>query len=194
LGSDAYPTSVWQPDERIVAEISIPTQASAPAVANVSLGVRDASAKLIPSDAGETIGLGRIVMKNDQPCKIDHPTNVTFGGSIKLIGYRIQQSKVVGDPARVILCWESIQPTPIDYTVFVHVPVENGAITADAQPRGGNYPTSAWTVGEQIEDSHPLPAAIDLIVKQASVGLYRLDTGERLTIDGSHETETVLSP
>lgn len=194
LGSDAYPTSVWQPDERIVAEIFVPTQASAPAVADVSLGVRDESAKLIPSDAGETIGLGRIVVKNDQPCKIDHPANITFGGSIKLIGYRIEQSKVVGDPARVILCWESLKPTPIDYTVFVHVPVENGAITADAQPRGGNYPTSAWTVGEQIEDSHPLPAVVDLIVKQASVGLYRLDTGERLPIDGGHETEAILSP
>jgi hypothetical protein len=194
LGSDAYPTSVWQPDERIVAEISVPTKASAPAVANVSLGVHGESAKLIPSDVGETIGLGRIVVKNDQPCQIDHPANVTFGGSIKLIGYRIEQSKIVGDPARVILCWESIQPTPIGYTVFVHVPVENGVITADAQPRGGNYPTSAWTAGEQIEDSHPLPAVVDLTIKQVSIGLYRLDTGERLPIDGSNETEAILSP
>jgi hypothetical protein len=119
---------------------------------------------------------------------------VTFGGSIKLIGYRVEQSDVVGVPPRVILCWQSIRPVSFDYTVFVHVTDARGdPFTADAQPRGGDYPTSVWQAGEQIEDSHPLPAVIDLIIKRATIGLYRLDTGERLTIDGTSETEFLMA-
>ena len=66
-------------------------------------------------------------------------------------------------------------------------------ISGDAQPVGGNFPTSAWQPGEVIEDVHALPAGSDLPIPQASIGLYRLDTGERLLIDGSNETELVIT-
>jgi hypothetical protein len=194
LGSNAYPSSVWQSNDIVATELSVPTEGNVPAVANVALSVRGESAKLIPSDRGETLGLGRVVVTSDQPCQIVHPADVTFGGSIKLIGYRVEQSDVVGVPPRVILCWQSIRPVSFDYTVFVHVTDARGdPFTADAQPRGGDYPTSVWQAGEQIEDSHPLPAVIDLIIKRATIGLYRLDTGERLTIDGTSETEFLMA-
>ena len=193
LGTNAYPTTAWQPGEWIVNKISVSPQTDVTSVANVALSVRGESAQPIASDQGESIELGRVVVQNDHGCKIDQAADVTFGGSIKLIGFRIVQSNVVGEPSRVIMCWQSITPTPIDYTVFVHVTDARGdAFTADAQPRGGDYPTSAWIPGEQIEDSHLLPAVIDLIIKHVAVGLYRLDTGERLPIDGTHETEFVM--
>ena len=119
---------------------------------------------------------------------------MTYGGSLKLTGYRLEQSTVVGVPARVVLCWAALKPTRVDYTVFVHVTAATGdAFTSDAQPRGGTYPTSAWVVGEQIEDGHPLPAVAGLVIQRVSVGLYRLDTGERLAMDGSNDTEFVVS-
>ncbi len=194
LGTNAYPTTAWQQNEIVFTTIDVPTQATAPSIAEVQLGVRGESAKLIASDRGETIGLGRVVVQADRACPLDRAADVTFGGSIKLMGYRIEQSTLVGIPSRVILCWESIKPVPIDYTMFVHVVDARGDVfTADAQPQGGDYPTSVWLVGDQVEDSHPLPAVMDLIIKQVSIGLYRLDTGERLPIDGTHETEFYLT-
>jgi hypothetical protein len=57
---------------------------------------------------------------------------------------------------------------------------------------GGNYPTSAWQPGDVIEDVHPLQASGDLRIPRASIGLYRLDTGERLPVDGTGATEFEL--
>ena len=85
-----------------------------------------------------------------------------------------------------------MKPTPIDYTVFVHVPNSSGTISGDAQPVSGNYPTSLWQPGEVIEDVHSLPAGSNLKIPRAMVGLYRLDTGERLPIDDSGTTELEL--
>jgi hypothetical protein len=76
--------------------------------------------------------------------------------------------------------------------VFFHVPGNGGVISGDAQPGGGNYPTSAWKSGEVIEDVHLLPAGGELKIPRASIGLYRLDTGERLPIDGANTTEFEL--
>jgi hypothetical protein len=194
LGTDAYPSWAWQPNEIVATEFLIQAESNVTLAADVRLSVRGESAQLISSPAGAAIDLGRIVVKNDRACQIDQSVDAAFGGSIKLIGYKVEQSNVVGEPSRVILCWQSIKLTAIDYTVFVHVlDNQGGLITSDAQPLDGNYPTSAWAAGEQIEDSHPLPAVIDLVIKRVSVGLYRLDTGERLTINGSNATEFQLT-
>ncbi|HZY45923.1 MAG TPA: glycosyltransferase family 39 protein [Anaerolineae bacterium] len=194
LGTDAYPRWAWRPNEIVETDFLLRTESSGTYVANVLLGVRGESAQLITSSAGDSINLGQVVVKDNRTCDVDHVSEVPFGGSIKLIGYRVYQKTMIGLPSSVILCWQSIKPTAIDYTVFVHV-IDNqgGLITSDAQPLNGNYPTSAWVADDQIEDSHPLPAVIDLVIKRVSVGLYRLDTGERLTIDGTNETEFVLT-
>jgi hypothetical protein len=58
---------------------------------------------------------------------------------------------------------------------------------------GGNYPTSAWQPGDVVEDVHLLPVSGDLKIPRGSIGLYRLDTGERLSIDGTSATEFELT-
>ncbi len=193
LGTDAYPSWAWALNQIVATRQILFIESDASAVGEIQLSVRGDSAALIPSERGETIGLGRVIVSAPRPCEAMSPIDVSFGGAIKLIGYRIVPSAAVGEPARVVLCWKSIKPVSVDYTVFVHVVDARGdAFTADAQPRGGTYPTSVWQPGDEIEDGHPLPAVIDLVVKQATIGWYRLDTGERLTIDGTHETELIL--
>jgi 4-amino-4-deoxy-L-arabinose transferase-like glycosyltransferase len=182
LGTDAYPAEAWQTGEMVATLFRVPAQSDQPTVATARVSVGDQAADV-----------GRVIVWADRACRIDRTADVTFGGSIRLIGYRIEESLVAGVLPRILLCWQSITPTPIDYTVFVHVPVESGMITADAQPLNANYPTSAWQPGDVIEDAHPLPAAIDLKIPQASIGLYRLDTGERLAIDGTGVTEFELT-
>ena len=180
LGSDAYPAEVWQNGEIIATRFRVPTHSERPAIARVQLNVGDQSAS---SD------LGRVAVSPDRPCESDRAADITFGTAIKLIGYRIEE----GATPRVVLCWQALKPTPTDYTVFVHVPDSTGMLNGDAQPVGGNYPTSAWLPGEAIEDEHSLPAAGDLKIPRASIGLYRLDTGERLPIDGTNATEFELT-
>jgi len=183
LGTDAYPLEVWQPDDRVMTDFQIPAQSDRPTVAAVKLKI---------SGEPEEIDLGQVAVWVDRACEIERAADVTFGGSIKLIGYRIEESTTIGSPPRVTLCWQALKPVTEDYTVFVHVPTEQGMITADAQPLSGDYPTSMWRPGEVVEDVHPLPAVIDLKIPRASIGLYRLQTGERLPIDGAHATEFEL--
>ncbi|NTU62848.1 MAG: phospholipid carrier-dependent glycosyltransferase [Chloroflexi bacterium] len=179
LGTDAYPAEVWQDGEIVVTRFRVPTQTHRPTVAAAQLSVGD-----------QAIDLGRVAVWADRPCDAyaDRAADVTFGGSIKLIGYRIEAGAV----PRVVLCWQSIKPTPFDYTVFVHVPDGGEVISGDGQPVGGNYPTSVWQAGQVIEDAHPLPAGSELKIPRASIGLYRLDTGERLPVDGTDLTEFEL--
>ena len=180
LGSDAYPADVWQSGEIVVTRFRVPTQTEHPTVAAVQLTAGDQAA---------SIDLGRVVVFTDRACATDRAVEVTFGGAIKLIGYRL----VEGPAPRVVLCWRALKPTQVDYTVFVHVPGESSVIGGDAQPVGGNYPTSAWQPGEVIEDVHLLPAGSAMKIPRASIGLYRLDTGERLPIDGTGATEFELT-
>jgi 4-amino-4-deoxy-L-arabinose transferase-like glycosyltransferase len=181
LGTAAYPAEVWQAGEIVATRFQILARNEQPTVATVQLSVGD-----------QAIDLGRATVWFDRACEIDRAADVMFGGSIKLVGYRIDESAVTGVAPRIVLCWQAIKPLPVDYTVFVHVPAEGGLITADAPPLNGDYPTAAWQPGEVIEDAHPLPAVIDLKIPRALVGWYRLDTGERLPIDGSNSTEYEL--
>jgi 4-amino-4-deoxy-L-arabinose transferase-like glycosyltransferase len=176
VGTDAYPAEVWQADEIVATHFAVPVQTDRPTVAAVRLSV-----------GNQTAELGRVAVWIDRACEIDRQVDVTFGGSIKLIGYRIDE----GAEPRVALCWQTINLTPFDYTVFVHLP--DGAINGDGQPVGGNYPTSAWQPGQVIEDIHLLPAGNNLEIPSATIGLYRLDTGARFTIDGTNETEFELT-
>jgi hypothetical protein len=53
---------------------------------------------------------------------------------------------------------------------------------ADGPPLGGAYPTSFWQVGERLVDRHDmqLPAGLPAGEYELLVGMYLLETGERL--------------
>ncbi len=86
----------------------------------------------------------------------------------------------------VDLAWRSVTTTEVDYTVFIHLIGPDGgqAAGADAQPRGGRYPTSFWRPGEVVLDRHTLPADLPPGRYRVEVGLYDLATMARLPITG----------
>jgi hypothetical protein len=182
LGTAAYPAEAWQSGDIVATRFVVPTQTERPTVATARLQVGD-----------QTADLSRVTVWADRACDTDRAVDVAFGDVIKLIGYRIQESTVIGVPPRIVLCWQALNPMAQDYTVFVHVPAPTGMVSGDAQPLGGNYPTSAWLPGDIIEDAYPLPAVAGWKIPRASIGLYRLDTGERLPIDGTNATEYELT-
>jgi len=120
-----------------------------------------------------------------------------LGDSVRLEGYAITQS---ADPPTLdlTLFWTPLAPMETDYTVFVHLRDATGATVAqrDAQPLDGDYPTSRWRVGEVVIDPHrvELPSDLPPGEYQLRVGLYRLETLERLPVanDTSGENAVVL--
>ncbi|MEW5956494.1 MAG: glycosyltransferase family 39 protein [Chloroflexota bacterium] len=107
-----------------------------------------------------------------------------FAGIIGLRGYDGPQ---IGDRTLTMqLYWQSLAPIPKNYTVFVHVRDQTGAVVAqmDRPPANGIYPTSVWSppeiISEEIRVSLPtglLPGDYAVVV-----GLYDPHTGERLLL------------
>ena len=112
------------------------------------------------------------------PPPVANPIGASFGGEIALLG-----TNSSADGRMLELVWQAETQPAADYTVFVHVLWPDGtccAWQADAMPRGGTYPTTRWRPGEVVTDSYTLalPAGEYII----EVGLYRAETGERLTV------------
>ncbi len=122
---------------------------------------------------------------------IPHSLAVDFGGQMELLGYELVTPKVTpGGYAEVTLWWRALAPMSANYSVFLHLTGPNNQPTGqlDTYPGRGLYPTSLWTPGEAIRDTYHIPVATWAIapgVAQLSVGLYRLDTGQRLMAHGS---------
>lgn len=181
IGSDLYPSNVWQPAEIVLSKLQVPIAAtvSAPTLVMVQLNVRT-QASLTPLFPSPHI-LGRVRITTTAPCTYATAADLVFGEQIRLLGYTLT-------PTELQLCWQALQPIPADYTVFVHQFDAQGQPqgNADSPPRQGRYPTSVWQPGEQIPDSHPLNA---MTTGYITFGLYRLDTGERLPFNAAGETE-----
>ncbi|HJW82830.1 MAG TPA: hypothetical protein VJ754_00870, partial [Anaerolineae bacterium] len=113
-----------------------------------------------------------------------------FEDVIDLIGYRLEPGQASANAeVTLTLYWQSRQAVGVAYTVFVHLESDDGrlVLAADGQPHGGDYPTSIWSPGEIVDDRHVfrLPAG----TYHLKVGLYRLETGERLTVGGADQVD-----
>lgn len=118
--------------------------------------------------------------------------NVDFGRHIRLVGADVDRTTA---RINLDLYWEALRQPHHAYTVFVHVLDAQGNLIAqqDNMPVHDQLPTSCWRPSEEIADPYtinlpadgPRPASIE-------IGLYRLDTGQRLTRrDGAGTTWTI---
>ena len=121
--------------------------------------------------------------------------NVDFADQINLVGADLNPTE---DQLDLNLYWQALTQLPHAYTVFVHVLDGQGNLIAqqDNMPVHDQLLTSCWQPGEQVTDPYsvalpadgPQPASIE-------IGLYRLDTGERLTrADGAGTTWSINLP
>jgi hypothetical protein len=102
-----------------------------------------------------------------------------FGDGIRLLG---QAAQIDREAATVTLYWQADRPPGADYQVFLQLLDNDGrpVAQADGSPMGGLYPTSLWQPGQIIADVHRVPVPPGHAVASAQVGLYRLDTVQRL--------------
>ncbi len=115
-----------------------------------------------------------------------HVVDYRLGDVVRLIGYDAPERVRRGEPLSLTLHWEASGPTERPYTVFVHVTDTQGRIAAqaDGQPVGGYYPTDLWSAKDSVVDAHSiaLPADLGAGAYRVVVGLYDLDTGQRLAV------------
>ena len=106
-------------------------------------------------------------------------------GHLKLRGYTLEGK-------RLTLYWEVVAPVRFNYTVFVIVQNEAGETVTqvDHPPLGSIYPTTLWPAGQTIRET----SALDLPPGdyELRVGMYLLETGERLWVPGDETRQNMV--
>jgi hypothetical protein len=128
-----------------------------------------ASPVLSPGAGGDYIGSGAVL-----------------GDVARLLQYRIDaRNAIPGGYVEVVLVWEPLEPTSIDYHVFTHL--HDGLEMwgqLDGQPVCGNMPTSQWQPGQLVLDAYRIPIRGNspAVPVALDVGMYDFETMERLPI------------
>ena len=196
-GRGNYPTREWTPGDVFcdAYDVLIDPSAKAPTAATVDVGLYDVETqeRLQAYDRDmnplERVLLAPVKIATWAPHEysIDHPVDFTLGSNVRLVGYKTEEERIPsGHALKIALYWRA-DATPVeDYTVFVHLLDETGALIGqhDGQPVDGSYPTSLWEPGETVKDEHvvvipesALPGEFHL-----QVGMYRARNGQRLPV------------
>ena len=192
-GGVFYPSTLWQPGERLRDEhaLTIPAGVS-PGVYRLLVGLYALAADGVLQPLGEPVVAGQVAVKGQiqtEPGAISHPAAANFDSQIDLLGY--DTARQPGKLA-VTLHWRALQPPAQDYAVFVHLLDAEGRIVAqhDGQPQGGAYPTSVWDTGEVIVDEHVLDLPADLPAGdyRLRMGWYLPGSGDRLPVEGGGDS------
>jgi uncharacterized membrane protein len=115
--------------------------------------------------------------------------DVHFAEGIRLLGYDLvpKSLPISNTQTTLTLYWQTEKPLSVDYTVFVHLTGQDGRLVAqdDAWPQEvGPAPTSLWSPGETVRDTHTLNVAADAPpgTYTLEVGLYEWPSGRRLEV------------
>jgi 4-amino-4-deoxy-L-arabinose transferase-like glycosyltransferase len=120
--------------------------------------------------------------------EIQHPLPARLGEQVRLLGYSLAENSVEpGQMLRLTLFWQATA-TPLTerLAVFAHVLDGEGRLVAqqDSEPAGGSRPTTSWSSEEVIIDRLGILLPADAVGGEYRlvVGMYQLDSGERLPV------------
>lgn len=203
LTPHAIPGRFWQPGQVIPERIKLETEENIPPGAyeiQVSWHWANEEARWPIYQDNDTNMLDRVrlgYVANMPPVDTTNatPVNARFGDQITLSGFELVGEPVASEALDVVLYWQALRPPDDSYYVFVHLLDENGELIAghDGQPMDNRYPTAAWRPGVTVEDLHSLQLPSDLPpgTYQLKIGLYLLQTGERLPVRDANGSEQV---
>jgi len=129
-----------------------------------------------------------ILLFRKQPeLPMQHVTEANFSRQIKLLGYTLEAEEIQpGDSVQLALYWQALAEMETSYTVFTHLIDQDERIMGqkDNRPVNGLYPTTEWTPGEKIVDRYEIATGPEIPLGEYSIemGLYELDSGERLPV------------
>jgi len=207
-GLGLYPTSQWSPGDVFcdVLHLRVESWAPTPAIYQVEVGLfsPDTHTRLIARNSAgillEPLVIDTVKVRPLQYSapRIPYPLEVDLGEVIRLKGYNLEPFATThpGETIRLDLYWQAVSSITQDYTVFVHLrnPQGETIAQADSPPQEGKYPTSWWDVGEIVTDTHFLTVPQNTLPGRYTiyVGMYLLDTGERLPVTSNPNGEIVL--
>jgi 4-amino-4-deoxy-L-arabinose transferase-like glycosyltransferase len=177
---DTYPADEWQPGELLAdrARWTIPREQAA---GNYEVMLRS-------DDTEVTLGQIQIegLPRQFEPPAAQEVIEATLGDALQLYGYTLTLDEDQS-AFSLELIWYAAATVEQDYTVFVHLVDETGALLAqrDVSPQDGTYPTSLWAEGEYIIDIHTFMQIPDGDYS-LRVGLYSQITGDRLQVRTSN--------
>ena len=129
--------------------------------------------------------------------KPDYPLNVVLGnGQVRLLGYDMNATNAQpGGQIKLTLFWQPLTPLTTNYQVFAHLVREDIQGQHDSTPECGVNPTTRWEPGQIIPDTHIIPISSDIPPGQSTIkiGMYQLDTLERMAIDGASNNILTLT-
>lgn len=133
--------------------------------------------------------LGYVTVPPPVDADLMEPFAARFGDQIHLVGINASLAQETEGELALSLFWEALRAPDNNYTVFVHLSDADGDVVAshDGEPVDGTYPTAAWQPGSLIQDTHrlSLPAELPPGEYDLRIGMYLLETGERLPIIGN---------
>ncbi|HFQ93929.1 MAG TPA: phospholipid carrier-dependent glycosyltransferase [Anaerolineae bacterium] len=171
----------WEQGDVWTAQFDLPVAADAePAQGRVQAGVGE-----------EMRDVGAVKVA---PVRPYHPqpqylvTDANFGDKLALIGYDLNPD------GTITLYWQALARMTQDYTTFIHLLDEAGNLVsqADSQPQNGAYPTAIWEAGEIVADPKSEPMAGQS--GQLQIGVYLLETGQRLPLTSGGDVYTLPLP
>lgn len=185
-----YPSSGWRSGEIVRSPLTVRPSRRTPG------GQLDLALTLL-DEAGQALGqvtLGPVQVegrpRSFSVATPEVPLGAIFADAVELVGFNSSVASAAGiqpgDEMTLELVWRSLAPLEADYTVTVQLLGPDGRIYAqqDGPPLGGVAPTSTWTPGEVLVDTYHLAVSAGAPPGEYRLlmGLYLLDTGERLPL------------
>ncbi|HEX7589227.1 MAG TPA: glycosyltransferase family 39 protein [Anaerolineae bacterium] len=112
-----------------------------------------------------------------------------FGNLVRLFRYQYSpQTLTAGEPLRMDVVWETVQPTEAPYKLFVHLlgtPKADGSVVYaqyDGEPCARLWHTTNWRPGELLADSYSIHVPNELPPGHYTleIGWYAATTGARV--------------
>jgi hypothetical protein len=148
----------------------------------------------LPTSEGEEVPLSLMMVTGGaspsaEELEIVHPQRADLGFEVRLLGYNMPETRLQpGDTMILVLFWQALAGIDRDYTVFTHLIDKDSVIWGqkDSWPVDDSYPTSQWVQGDVIEDPYEIVISPDTPSGdyRLEVGMYLLETGERLPVTG----------
>jgi hypothetical protein len=212
-GNGNYPTSIWVPGRLFCDSypLTLPPVVERPALGRIAVAAYefDGDTKTIKdylpifnsqSDPVSAAIMGRVKLYSDAAQASQHEcvTNLSNRSAVysfpqEGIQLFVAVDRSEADEVNVAMCWLAQGRPSRAYTAFVHLTPQNAPGTllmqADGEPGQGDYPTDLWESGDQVSDVRQLSIASDTkLALVVEIGLYDLETGERLVVLGADQT------
>ncbi len=198
-GLGAWPTTLLSPGDVLADTYLVPlfegAEKNAPALLQAAIGLYEYNKPGFPrppvysADGAEIetplAGQAKLIPWVWPKAQPTHPLNAQFEDGITLTGYDSTCNRAA--PCQLTLHWIASRRPSAAYQVFIQLWQGDEQVGGfDGPPVKGDYPTNWWDAGEIIVDRHPVDLSrLPPGDYRFRVGLYRLDTGQRLPVSNS---------